>query len=129
MNKKAIIIGTVSLVAVSAAVYYFFIRSSDTTAAAASTTTATPGTTTASTTPVSTAPTPFEVTSARQRLLALLPNDARFQGLVNALSDTQVIALNNWSVNGQPATWTTDPVLQPVVQAFKNANNYFFYVR
>lgn len=130
MNKKAVIIGVVALSAVSVAVYFlFFNKGAD---AAAAATAASGGTTPLPTTNPVTGlasaggPSAVEVAGARQSLLGLLPSDARFQGMVNALTDTQAVALQNWNTNGRPNTWQSDPVLGPVLTAFKNANNYFF---
>jgi hypothetical protein len=64
--------------------------------------------------------------ATRAALDAFLPNDTVFTGLVNSLSDAQATALLNWNNAGRPNTWSTDPVLAPVITAFKNAGNYFF---
>jgi hypothetical protein len=62
----------------------------------------------------------------RATLLALLPNDAKFAKMINALTQKQVIALGKWNASGRPSTWTSDKVLAPVLNNFKNNGNYFF---
>lgn len=99
-NKKIIII--IAVIAVAALAYYFLIYKKSATISDA------------------------DASAARTALNALLPNDQRFLGLVNSLSNAQAVALKNWNDAGRPSTWQQDAVLNPVLAAFKAANNYFF---